>query len=309
MTAVLLGRTHWGGGRNVDGHREWDITHLVGTTNSNDGPSSVMVTPGLPTIGSAWIVGNDFDTWAFCTPEMTIRTFQTQNDAGFYWSVQQRFTTEPQNRCQDTTIEDPLSEPHEISGSFVKYSKEATEDKDGKKIENSAFERMTGRILEVDDNRPTVSISKNFLTLPLTLFTDYIDTVNDEELWGLGPRKVKLSAITWRRQLYGVCSFYYTINYDFDINFNTHDRMIQEDGTLVLGKGGDATDPDDYIKYKNKKDEEIRVTYLKYDPEDEDDEKEKRGRLWDKVEDNQHIQTVKLYQENNFLLLGIPTSL
>jgi len=190
MSASVTGIIDWKLSRNEEGHRTYTITHLVTTTSTNDGPATVLVASGLPLIGSIWTYGNDVDGWAFCLPtrEVKKKSDQRQQAKFTQWEVTSTFSTNREStRCQDETIEDPLQEPDRISGSFVKYTREVTKDKDGNRIKTSSHEIIRGPQVEFDHNRPTVTIEQNRASLELEVFSEMVDTVNNATLWGLDP--------------------------------------------------------------------------------------------------------------------------
>tara|TARA_R110002020_G_scaffold376130_3_gene587313 strand:+ start:32121 stop:33281 length:1161 start_codon:yes stop_codon:yes gene_type:complete len=235
----MSGARTWSSGRDEEGHRTYMISHLVEATSSLDGPATVMQTAGLPTIGSTWNFDNDTDVWAFCTPFMKVKIHkEKQGDKAYHYQVDQKFTTASakfsSQRCQDTTIENPLLEPQKIAGSFLRYTEEATKDKDGDPITNSSHEMFRGPSVEFDEARPTVKIGQNVLSLGLSTFADMINKVNSVAMWGLSARSVKLSSVSWTRNLYGACYFYYTRDFEFDINYDTFDRDILDEGTKAL---------------------------------------------------------------------------
>lgn len=235
MTAKIGGRTTWGGKKDDDGHREFRVEHHVFTDDPKDGPSTAMNCPGLPLPGAIWNFGNDLDTWAFCYPSMECDIFKEEDGSpNKDWLIKQKFSTKPLRRCQDTEIEDPLLEPQGISGGFVKYTKEATRDRFGKLIRSSSHEIIRGPGVEFERNRPTVVIEQNVLFLGLENFSNQIDHVNDALLWECPARCVKLSDVSWKRKLFGVCNYYYTRVFTFDIDFETFDRNIPDEGTKVL---------------------------------------------------------------------------
>jgi len=321
MVATLDGTVRtWGGDRDEEGHRTFTVVHLVRTDDFDDGPQIVMNTPGLPAIGSFWNFGNDVDVWAFCYPDMNVKIHkEKEGDPNKHWRVRQKFSTIPLKRCQDETIEDPLLEPQKISGSFVKYTKEASQDRFGNMIKNSAHETYRGPQVEFDHNRPTVRIEQNQALLGLDTFTEIVDTVNDAPLWGLGVRKIKLSDVSWERKLYGLCNFYYTRVFDFDIDFKTFDREILDEGTKVLngdwpvgtgtqtdgwilqniaGEAPDKNNPQHFNRFKDRHGENARVIL------DGNGEP-----LLGTATFNPYYHELEFYPESNLLLLGIPTSL
>lgn len=301
--------------RDKEGHRSYQVSHLVQTTSGLDGPQVVMNTPGLPAIGSIWNFDNDLDAWAFCLPTMMVKIHkERKGDPPNWWKVEQTFSTRPQQRCQDESIEDPLLEPDRISGGFVKYTEEAIEDRNGERIQSSSFETLRGPQVEFDANRPTVRIGQNVASLELDVFAEMVDTVNDDTLWGLAARKVKLSNVTWQKNLYGLCNFYYTRDFEFDINFKTFDKEADDSGFKALngkyvgdewvliditpGNAPVNTNPQHFSQYKDRNDENTRVILNGF------------GEPWDGTgTDGPGKITVEKYDESNFLLLGIPTVL
>ena len=306
MATSIVGKLDWSGSRDEEGHREYKVVHLV-QSSLTDGPLTVMNTSGLPAIGSFWNysgLSSDVDPWAFCRPNMQI-TPRVSEEPNRFWEVEQTFSTKPLKRCQDTSIDNPLDEPDRISGGFTKYTEEAAKDRFGLPILSSSHEQIRGSGVEKDNNRPTVTIEKNLSVLPLGVFAAMLDTVNSSSLWGLPARCIKLSSVSWSRQLYGTCYFYYTVSYEFDIRYDTiagiaggFDRVLIDEGTMVLSKGGDKDNPQDFEKYKDRNGENARAI-LNGD-----------GEAWDGTgTDGPGNITVYLYNESNFLLLGIPTSL
>lgn len=239
--ACLLRTGHrtWSGDIEEDGHRTYEVMWLV-ETDTTDGPANVMQTPGLPLVGTPWIISADVDIYAWCRPGMKVKIHdEREGEAATIWSVTQKFSTRPpaanaRQGCGDIRIEDPLFEPQQVSGGFTKYTEEAKYDRFGTPILNSAWEQVTGPLVEFDANRPTVKIVQNVPSLQLELFAPMIDCVNSVPMWGLGTRRVKLSTVSWEKKYYGACQVYYTRTLDFDINYNTFDRSILDQGTKVL---------------------------------------------------------------------------
>lgn len=317
MSASTLGRLDWSSSATREGHREHKITWLVSSLVS-DGPFDIYFATGLPLPGSPWVYGNINDPWAFCAPDWRITTYEHDNEPNYLWQVEQTFTTLPRKRCQDATIEDPLLEPDDISGTFVKYQKEMTRDKDGDPIKSSSHELIRGKLIERDFNRPTVRIKRNVASLPLTAFVQMIDRLNDSALWGVSARCIKLSNVTWGRKTYATCSYYYEVTYDFDIRWDTFDEEVQDEGSKCLighSPGSpkkddpldpDATDPN--TSEANKLNPKNFETYRDIFGDPQRCLLDGNGVPWDGTGTPAKID-VKHYKETNLLLLGIPTSL
>lgn len=295
MSASVKDLQSWRLACDEEGYRTYFARWRVMTTSVEDGPAVVLNASGLPAVGSYWAFGNDLDPWCFCTPECTINAVY-EDEACLHWLVEQTFSNKPRKRCQDAAIEDPLSEPADISGSFLKYTKEAYTDNSGNLLLNSAYELFRGPAVERDANFPTVSIRMNQASIGLATYASMIDCVNDATLWGLGARKVKLENVTWARKLYGTCSFYYTLTYDFKINFATFDRPIVDEGSRVIIAGGTAGNQDHYKKKKDPQGENVRILL------------NGAGAALP-AGSPPYIFTKRLYDERNLLVLGIPTTL
>jgi hypothetical protein len=295
MSAVIDGPVHWDMTRDEDGHRNYKLIWQLHTTNPDDGPGQVLICPGLPVIGSTWIFGTDNDPWAYCWPNATIAPIY-QKEKCDIWTVEQLFTTRPFKRCADNDVGSPFAEPYRIGGSFNKLTKQGTHDRHGERIQNPAFEPFKGALTEFDDNRPTIEVGKNLMGLPLSTFAPMVDTVNDSDMWGLPKRTIKLCTVRWSRAVYGTCSYYFPVDYGFEVNYNTWDRKIQNDSTKVLKDGGDPDTPEDYILATDKAGNPINVIL------NED------GTLWDGTGDAPTTD-VEYYDEKNFFALDLPTTL
>ncbi len=297
MTVSLVpGQSSWSGVRNNDGQRTYILTNKVRAA-STDGPAKVMTTPGLPLVGSLWIVDSDIDLWAFCHPDMRVTPVK-KNQPNRDWIVEQTFSTKPIRRCQDTEIEDPLLEPQRISGSFISSQTDPDtqlKDKDGDLIQTISFEPFKG--LAFDDSNHQVNIGQNIATLGLSTIADMIDTVNDDVLWGFPARQVKLSQISWSRKIFGTCGYYYSREFGFLIDTDGFDRVLFEEGTKTLKAGGTITDPSDWEVAKDDNDETTVTIPLNA-----------AGAQATSAGDVA-TRTVEYYSESNFLTLGIPTTI
>ena len=295
MAATAVGRVDWSMTRDDDGHREYSLVSLVYASDVLDGPGIVMSASGLPAMGSTWAQGNDSDSWAFCIPNRRVTPI-ISGEPGNWWIVESVFTTKPLRRCQTSSIENPLSEPPDISGSFTSFTREFSFDRFGNALLNGGYEVLRGTAVEFDDGKPTVEISMNLASLPLTSMTAAYNTVNDATLWGMAKRCVKLSRASWARKLYGTCTYYYTVTYGFDISYSTFDHTIPDLANRYLAPGGDPNNPNHYRPTRGL-DGEPMPKLLK-----------SNGQPWDGTGAYNTIK-IERYNEYNFLLLGIPASL
>lgn len=303
MSATALGRINWTLKRDRVGHRDYNLKMLVETDDYADGPAVVYFAAGLPAIGAPWVFGNDNDPDAFCSPETTI-TPVVDREKCYYWIVDIPFTTRPLNRCQSTSVGLPILEPMEVSGSFVKYVKQATQRRDGTLILSSSHELIAG--IERDANRPSVVIKQNVASLGLPTFTAMIDTLNDAALWGLAARKIKLSNAPWQRRYYGTCTYYYTRTFEFDIRFegfdidDAVDKGFKEfDFLLNTDTPSNRANP---AKYRT-------ITDGRGNPTPVAVPLDGNGSRLTNMASPVYVPTIEFYEQSNFLTLGIPTSL
>jgi len=317
MATVIGGPIGWKGRIDDEGHRLYEVRFRVRSSES-EGPAAVMNATGLYPVGAAWVVEGDADTWAWCQARLDVERdpHYRAGAPGRYWIVTQYFTTRPprHDRCQNQAITNPLLEPPRISGQFVTYSEEAGYDRNGQPILSSSHERLSGPELEFETGYPTVAITINQLTLDLPLITQMHNTVNAVPMWGLPKRCVRLSRVTWERKLYGTCSFYFQITYEFEIRYGGHDRLIADRGSKVLnghwdestgewtldkinGSDPDPNNPAHFIQAVDRKGNPVESILL-----------DGTGKPLTDI-NNPHFINVEYYQENNFFLLGIPATL
>lgn len=317
MVAILRGRLDWGLQRTPENGREYGITWLLRTTNPDDGPSTVMLCPDLPQVGDIWEFGTESDPWAFCRPDWTIDCIG-KGEPGIYWTVSQTFSTRPLRRCQDFQFDNPLLEPPDISGTFNREMLEIIKNNDGSIPKTSSHDRITGDIMKFDNGKPTISISFNDSTLGMDKFTEFQDTVNDAPLWGFEKRCVKLSNTTWKRNIYGMCTYYWTKTHEFEIDVKTFDREYLDIGTCCLmGWSPGSTEPviDPLVldpSFGNLPKWMNRANFERY--------KTASGDYLDRVPldgvgrpvidtDEPATGLIYHYPEKNFLELGIPSSI
>lgn len=321
MTTRITGFRTVGAEIDEEGYRTYHLTTLIETDDPLDGPLTVMTTAGLPVPGTQWSFGNDYDPWSFCYPSMRVSIHdEREGDPTYYWAVEQTFSNKPLKRCQDSKIEDPLLEPMKISGSWVKKQREATFNRFGTRILSSSFEPIKGNVVEFDECIDTVTIEQNVPLLGLPTFTAIKNNVNDRVLWGMAPRTIKFSNVSWERQIFGQCGYYYTRKLEFEIDANTWDRDVPDEGDKMIDgywlkdSSGDwnyqvqyvdrtinddtidPSDPRNFIRAKDPHDQPFHVQLNGYGAP------LKFGDAPVKI----HVEK---YPETNLLILGIPTTL
>ena len=252
MAATLVGRHSYSGRRDADGAREYKVTYLV-RTNLFDGPVVASNCPGLPGPGDIWEQDNDVDLWAYYRPDTEVKMHEEKpGEHSRMWLVTCTFTTRNRERCQDTEVENPILEPQKVSGSFLKNKEQATTDRWGRPLLNSAFEQLTGPQVEFDDNTPAIRIEQNVLDLELPLIISMRNSTNETPMWGLPPGTVKLSNFSFQRKYYGVCFPYYTRTFDFEVKYEGWHRVVLDEGTKALsGKWNPTTGAWDRIAVRS----------------------------------------------------------
>lgn len=236
MSARSIGPISWSMTRDEDGQRDYTVVFRV-TSDEVIGPALALQASDLPQEGDTWSfpeANGESDEWAWCRYNTKVTPVLSKHEPTKDWDLEFLFSTKPVKRCQDTQIEDPLLIPPKISGSFVRYTEEAAYDRFGYPILNSAFEMMRGPKVEFDGNRPQVKIEMNVAQLNLALVQAMVDKLNAYPLWGLPRRCIKLSAAPWERKFYGTCNVYFTYTLEFDIRYDTFDRVLLDEGTKVL---------------------------------------------------------------------------
>jgi len=316
MTAVLMGLKNQSFQRDDEGHRTYELTWHFSTNDYLDGPETVLqAVNALFPVGGIYVLDNDLDPWAFCTPELSIAPHGSyeEGEPVNNWIVQNKYTTKPMFRCNTTTIDNPLLEPYNISGDFVHVSREMKVDKDGKPLYHPNFEPILGPEVEEKISHPSLSISFNSAVLPLAAFNLLINRVNDATLWGFPPRCVRFTDAKWERAVYGTCFYYFKIQYTFEMNIETFDKKIPAIGMKVLKLGADRRNPESFELYRTEPDKEIggpvpltdwgslaSEASFRIDPVTQQDVY---------YPSNNYIQTVQLAKEGNLLLLGIPSTI
>lgn len=286
MTCTLRsGHRTWEGDTDAEGHRTYHVEWIV-ESDVTDGPANVMQCPGLPIPGVIWHIKSDIDQWAYCLATKSAKQLQGPKEGSpvFLWSVSQVFSTKPpqRQRCQDNKIEDPLLEPPEINIGYNRYTEEATHNLWGIPITNSAWEPIRGPQVEFDKNRGVIKIKQNVASYfqGVLLPSRFVDCVNDRTLWGIPPRCIKLSTAPTDRKFYGQCEVYWARNLEFEVDLETYDRDILDEGTKVLhghwgsdgswvlddidGDSPNPFNPEHFDQFKDKNGENCRVVLNGY---------------------------------------------
>jgi len=303
MTITNHGRIEWGGGREKDLHRTYWIKFLLETDDDLDGPQTLTYAAGLPAVGASWTYGNDNDAYALCWPTVECETV-IKREPNFWWILKYTFSTRPFRTCATNEIENPLTQPDIITGSFVGYQERTFLRRDGSPILSSSLEPIW---VQKDKNMPTVSITQTVASLGLSTFSQMIDTVNDATLWGMAKRHIKLRNVPWKRLVWGSCTYYYQRTLQFDVRYDSFDekkvrdmghRVIDPD-KLAKDPGLDRTKPENFTRASDDRGNIEKVILLDLNGE----------QCTDPVNHTHYLPAIELYNESNFLTLGVPATL
>lgn len=305
MAAINLGPFAISFERDEEGYRVHSISFKVKSDDLDDLPRDLLATTGLPQTGDAWNFGNDSDAWSFCYPNVKATPLHPEEEAGYWWRFDYKFSNKPLKRCQTSSIEDPLLEPQKIGGSFVRYMKEAKKDRNGKAILSSSHERIQG--IQQNAGRHNVIVEQNVSSLGLATVAALENHLNDATLWGVSARRVLFASWSWERKLYGICTYYYTRRFEFEVRHNPDDTFDMDDvpdmgfrelDTTIVG--ADKDNPEHFRYIKDKAGENTPVPLML----------DGNGNVnTDPVGAPAFIPTIELYDEANLLTLGIPSSL
>lgn len=319
MAARLIGPTKWSMTQDNKTNRKYTLRMLVETL-STEGPNTALHAPGMPGIGSSWSFDSDFDGWAFYTGEANVEP-RVEREPNTYWDIDLVFSTDIK-QCQEVEQENPLLQPQRVSGTFNRFVKEALYDRFGNFLRYSSWERIQGPQVEFDASRPTIRIEQNVSNLQLTTLATMIDTVNSVPQWGFPARYIKLSSVSWEEKFYGLCFKYYTRTLEFEVNYETYDQIIVDQGSRVLnGKWNDSghwelvnipdggpfgitpnyLNPSHFMRAVDRYGQQTTMILNGFgEPYDPDESGTGGG-------STQGFIIVQYYPESNFFLLGIPS--
>jgi hypothetical protein len=242
------------------------------------------------------------------------------NEPGYYWVVEQKFTTNPITACWASNaygLDDPISRPAKISGGFINTIKEVqetlnspyTDATDTTPVRTSSDEIIRGPEVEFDVAHPTVTIEQ-FLdarTFSLADLALYMHAVNSETMWGMDERQVRLVGADWTQQFWGNhrygCGFpYYQRRLTFELNEEGWDREVIDEGTRAKGywskQSGAWVETTDWYRYQDKKGNLTTVLLDQDDP----------GQPLSAGAEPDTI-TVRHYPSRNLFNLGLPSEL
>lgn len=180
---------------------------LVAWTNDvNDGPETILLTPGCPNIGDSYAIGNDADAEAVCIDVQVNPT-----ESPWVWEIEASYDS---SRLVDEALENPLNLPPEITWSSNPWERPLQRDYFGVPFANSAGERIDPP-QTVEDNRPVLTVSRNEPFFDPGIAQAYTDAVNSDLFWRAGPYQAKVREISGRMQV-DIGISYWKVNYVID---------------------------------------------------------------------------------------------
>lgn len=166
-------------------------------------------------------------------------------------------------------------------------------------------------------SNPTISITQTVLDLEWPLLCQMVLTLNDSTLWGMPRRTIMLRNTPWQRQVWGLCTYYFKRTLEFAVNYKTWDlNDLTDYGSRVINKhiAGYVARPDDSVAPTDSIDRTNPANFvravdaagniLQNVPLDGYGEE-----CTDPYSHDHFLPKVELYEESNFLYLGVPASL
>lgn len=255
MSAGTARVKNWSLDTDEEGHRDYTVTWGVETDNPMDGPDVAFTGAGLPTPGASLNIGNTVDAWAFYNRKGSARLRKVDANRKA-WDLVTVFSSRAPKRCNTGAFEDPLLEPHRVSGDFAQVMDEALQDKDGKPIDNSSEQRYTGALVQKPTSRPIVKLQMNVAWIDLAWMAAYADAVNSDVWWSQAIRTIKCTVGPWERRNYATCNFYFVVNFTFELKRDKWDYVLMDEGTRVKVAG---STPARYTQYKDEREENGRT--------------------------------------------------
>lgn len=248
MSATVRGISVEGrsGSIDKDGVREFELVYLVHTDDKKDGPATVRVAAGIPSIGDTYSAGNESDVYAVC-----IEKSVEQTESPYDWRVRIRYTTDPGATTPTSLVGDnPLDAPAELSFGFEKrriiipgrFNNPIGPPSD-KKYDAGIY-APNGELFdpqpEADVHDPVWHIRKNVASISYAAFMALADCVNADTFNGAEPRQLQFRPPTAERKWHKAIGYYWTVNYSLAYRWETWDLQILNQGTYYYPSGTPA---------------------------------------------------------------------
>ena len=228
--------------------RSYVITYKVVTDDKNDGP--ITARNGILAEGTTYSYGNDSDAFAAFAGYGAIR-LQEEGDSWKVWQADVMFSTQPPESCTLNIGEDPLNAPPIISFGGVREQRIADKDRLGALIVNAAGDPRLAELYRLvdpyyyrhrltmpkfvlnaagdqfddlfrDDTRQELVIQLNQPSYDPLQMDEFTDSVNAGSFFGLDKRKWKMEAPRAVTRYQANCNAYFQVTYRFLSNNGPH---------------------------------------------------------------------------------------
>ena len=208
---------------NEKGETEYTRTFKVVTSAANIGAIAVRTATGIPRVGDYYLTATEQDTGSLCKRVEP----QQEQDNPRLWIVRADYGA-PSDGDEAQRNPNPLLRPAVLTWGFNKSSRVVWKDANGKGITNSAGEYFDPPP-EMDDSRPTLSITRNEAAFNPGIATDYQDAVNSDSFLGFAPGQVKVAGISGTSQTENNVAFW-SVGYEFEFRREGWQLSILDQG-------------------------------------------------------------------------------
>jgi len=212
---------------NIDAefHRKYTSEYQI-YTERNTSPLDVRAMEQLPQYGDVYSWYGFVDSWAFCRDISVNRKAEIKDpntaEIRTLWTVKVVHDSKPTGGSNDFQgRNNPLDDPIVVSGGFGVFKQEVSTDRFENPIVNAAGDPYNPSP-EIDEAVDTLSMSYNTATLDLALRAEMIGKVNANVMWGLEPRRIKLTQWNYQVLRSGPGFDYIKHDFEFQVSFKLH---------------------------------------------------------------------------------------
>jgi len=207
--------------------REYNRTFKVVTDNPITANISVRYATGIPHLFDHYVdPEGGVDVLATCRKVSE----KQDSDNPYSWEVTAAYSTATD--WPSLGGDSPTARPTEISWSNQKFQRPTQKDAAGNALKNSAGS-LFDPAPQVDDSRPTLTMTRIESSFDGSRAMTYMDTVNLNTWMGGAPRTWKVDDISAQRQ-YEQNVFYWRVTYVFQYRPQTWDLVVWDAGYYAL---------------------------------------------------------------------------
>lgn len=204
------------GGYAEDLSRTYTARWRVVTNSRNDGPRTILSAAGLPKYGDPFAFGSDTDSNA--TVRSASASLESVDATLRSYIVTLQYSSRGGSADpQDNASDDPTDWGWKISGDADVFMKAPETDIDGRALVNLVEEPF---VVEIEDPQPTLILEKNTKTISLTQWAQAQKKVNQNDIWGLPKRTVKLKKWAFAFAYTGPNQAYVQNRFEVGVNFS-----------------------------------------------------------------------------------------